>query len=138
MLAYLWTVIADLYGDDFFKANVDGTKLFAVTMWFYGTLPSPEEEPEVARTKRFTTEALMLLDGFGRHAEIFMINVRKLPLMDQKSLQAQVAKWHALFDKARRAVINCSPACQGLVWLLDERRMPVQIAQQICSFCGEY
>ena len=129
---------ADLHGDDLFNASVDGTALTAATQWFYGTLPGPETEPRLARTKRFTVEELMLLDEFGRLAGLFMSNVGKLPLVDQKRLQAEVSKWHGLFAKARRAVVMCSPACQGFVWLLDERRMPFPIAQHIFAFCGEY
>jgi hypothetical protein len=129
---------ADIHGDHLFKVTVDGMQLPAVTSWFYGTLPGPEIEPELKRTKRFTLGEFMLLDEINHCAQMFMTNVAKLPLMDLKRLRPAIAKWNALFAKARAAIIKCSPACQGFVWLLDERRMPCYIARLISEFCGEY
>ena len=113
-------------------------QLPAVTSWFYGTLPGPEIEPGRKRTKRFTLGEFMLLDEMDRCAQVFMTIAAKLPLIDLKRVRREIAKWNVSFAKARAAIIKCSPACQGFVWLLDERRMPCYIAQLIGEFCGEY
>ena len=129
---------ADIHGDHFFKVTVDGMQLPAVTSWFYGTLPGPEVEQELKRTKRFTPSELMLLDEMDQCAQVFMTIAARLPLIDLKRLRRGISKWNALFAKARGAIIKCSPACQGFVWLCEERRMPFSMAQLISEFCGEY
>ena len=128
---------ADLFGDDLFRVTVDGIHLNAVTKWFYGTFPGPSRDREFNRIKRFSVAELLLLDDVDSRAQVFMGSVGALPFMEPKRLRTEVARWNSLFAKARASVVECSPACQGFLWLLHERKLPLCIALEIAGLCGD-
>ena len=129
---------ADKHGDALFRKNVDGTELHSVTMWFYGTLPTPTQDPDWSRrTKRSSVSDLLLLGDVHEGAKTFMRSVGLLPLMDTKRLRAEAKRWDSNFDKARGLIVRNSPACQGFLWLLHERKMPHCVAREIASFCED-
>jgi hypothetical protein len=125
---------ADKHGDALFRKTVDGTELHAVTMWFYGTLPEPTHDREWSRTKQFSVSELLLLGSVHAGAKAFIRSAGSLPFMDMKRLRAEAKKWNSNFDRARDLIIRRSPACQGFLWLLHERRMPYSVAREIVSF----
>ena len=118
-----------------FRKNVDGTELHSVTMWFYGTLPRATQDRDWnRRTKRFSVSDLLLLGDVHEGAKTFMRSAGLLPLMDTKRLRAETKRWDSNFEKARDLIVRNSPACQGFLWLLHERKMPYCVAQEIASF----
>ena len=128
---------ADNHGDQLFKKAVDGTELAAVTKWFYGTLPEPvQTPPRLDRTKQFDVDQLLLLEAVGAHAQLFIARTRLLPLVHRANLQGEERTWNARFAKARELIVKCSPACQGFLWLLDERKLPLSVALEIMAFEG--
>jgi hypothetical protein len=128
---------ADTHGDRLFQKAVDGTELVAVTKWFYGTLPeSIQAPPRLDRTKQFDVDQLLLLEAVGAHAQLFIARTRLLPLVHRAHLQGEERTWNARFAKARELIVKCSPACQGFLWLLDERKLPLSVALEIMAFEG--
>ena len=127
---------ADNHGDQLFKKAVDGTELAAVTKWFYGTLPEPLQTRRLDRTKQFDVAQLLLLEAVGAHAQLFIARTRLLPLVHRAHLQGEERTWNARFAKARELIVKCSPACQGFLWLLDERKLPLSVALEIMAFEG--
>ena len=128
---------ADKHGDALFRKNVDGTELHSVTMWFYGTMPTPTQDLDwwSRRTKRFSVSDLLLLGDVHEGAKTFMRSAGLLPLMDTKRLRAETKRWDSNFEKARDLIVRNSPACQGFLWLVRERKMPHSVAREIASFC---
>ena len=55
--------------------------------------------------------------------------------MDAKRFQIEAKRWDSNFEKARDLIVRNSPACQGFLWLVHERKMPHCVAQEIASFC---
>ena len=51
-------------------------------------------------------------------------------------MQGEERTWNARYNKAREVIVACSPACQGFLWLLDERRLPRCVALEIMAFEG--
>ena len=51
-------------------------------------------------------------------------------------MQGEERTWNARFAKARELIVKCSPACQGFLWLLDERKLPLSVALEIMAFEG--
>ena len=51
-------------------------------------------------------------------------------------MQGEERTWNARFAKARELIVKCSPACQGFLWLLDERKLPRCVALEIMAFEG--
>ena len=127
---------ADVHGDDLFKRAVDGTELGAVTTWFYGTLPEPVPTRRLDRTKQFDVEQLLLLEAVGARAQLFFASARVLPFIHGAHLKSEEKRWNAHFAKALELIVACSPACQGFLWLLDERRLPLCVALEIMAFEG--
>ena len=128
---------ADVHGDRLFKKTVDGTELEAVTCWFYGTLPEAiQTPPKLDRTKRFDVEQLLLLEAVDAKAQLFIARARLLPFVHKAHLQCEEKRWNTRYAKAKELIVRCSPACQGFVWLLDERRLPRCVAIEILAFEG--
>ena len=127
---------ADNHGDQLFKKAVDGTELAAVTKWFYGTLPEPLQTRRLDRTKQFDVAQLLLLEAVGAHAQLFIARARRLPFVHRAHVQSEVRRWNARFAKAHELIVASSPACQGFLWLLDERRLPRCVALEIMAFEG--
>ena len=127
---------ADVHGDSLFKRNVDGTDLAAVTKWFYGTLPEPILRIRTNRTRQFSAEQLRLLEAVDRKAQSFIGCTRLLPFTNRARLAIEERQWNARYNKAREMVVRCSPACQGYLWLLNERRLPQCVALEVKAFEG--
>ena len=127
---------ADVHGDDLFKKSVDGTELNAVTTWFYGSLPVPVQARRLDRTRQFDVQQLLLLEAVGAHAQYFIARARLLPFVHGPRLKIEEKRWNARYNKARELIVACSPACQGFLWLLDERRLPRCVALEIMAFEG--
>ncbi len=125
---------ADGHGDALFRRTVDGQELHAETSWFYGTLPEPILRPTFNRIKRFSVEELLLLEDVDSKAQLFMRSAAALPLIDHERLRAQAAKWDLHFAKVRELIVQCSPACQGFLWLLNEKKVPLCVAREIAAF----
>ncbi len=128
---------ADKHGDALFRRTVDGAELHAVTMWFYGTLPGPTPGREWNRTKQFSVEELLVLGEVDQGAQAFIQSAGALPFMDTKRLRAEAKDWGSCFNKARELIVRRSPACQGFLWLLHERKMPHDVAREIAAFWGK-
>ena len=127
---------ADNHGEQLFKKAVDGTELAAVTTWFYGTLPEPVHARRLDRTKHFDVQQLLLLEAVDANAQLFIARARLLPFAHRAHLQGEEKRWNARYNKARELIVACSPACQGFLWLLDERRLPRCVALEIMAFEG--
>ena len=128
---------ADVHGDRLFKKTVDGTELDAATEWFYGTLPeSIRTPPRPDRTKQFDVEQLLLLEAVDAKAQLFMARARLLPFVHKAHLQGEERRWIARYTKAKELIVASSPACQGLLWLLNERKLPRSVALEIMNFEG--
>ena len=119
---------ADVHGDDLFKKTVDGTELNAVTTWFYGTLPVPVQARRLDRTRKFDVQQLLLLEAVDAKAQLFIARARLLPFVHGPHLKSEEKRWNARYNKARELIVACSPACQGFLWLLDERKLPLSVA----------
>ena len=129
---------ADRHGDELFVRTVDGVQLPSVASWFYGSLPQPLYYPDPNRTKKlFGVKELELLEALNAKAQTFMRAAASLPLIDQKRLRAESKKWETRFEAARTLVIQCSPSCQGYLWLTGEQMMPTGVANEIAAFWGE-
>ena len=127
---------AEVHGDHLFKKTVEGTELVAVTKWFYGTLPEPVQTRRLDRTKQFDVEQLLLREAVGAHAQLFIARARLLPFVHRTHLKSEEKRWNAQFAKAHELIVACSPACQKLLWLLDEWRPPRCVALEVMAFEG--
>lgn len=127
---------ADVHGDDLFKKTVDGTELNAVTRWFYGTLPETVQTQRLERTKQFDVQQLLLLEAVDAKAQLFVARARLLPFVHKAHLQGEEKRWNARYAKAKELIVASSPACQGFLWLLNERRLPRCVALEIMAFEG--
>ena len=127
---------ADVHGDDLFKKTVDGTELNAVTTWFYGSLPVPVQTRRLDRTRQFDVQQLLLLEAVDAKSQLFIGRAGLLPFMHRAHLKNEEKRWNARYNKARELIVACSPACQGFLWLLDERKLPLSVALDIMAFEG--
>ena len=128
---------ADKHGDALFRRTVDGTELYSVTMWFYGTLPAPTDDWDWSRIKQFNVSELLLLDEVHAGAKAFIQSAGSLPLLDLRRLRAEAKRWDTNFTRARELIVRCSPSCQGFLWLLYDRKMPYCVVLQIVAFWEE-
>ena len=115
---------------------MDGTELVAVTKWFYGTLPEPVQTRRLDRTKQFDVEQLLLLEAVDAKARLFIARARLLPFVHRAHSQSEERRWNARFAKAHELIVARSPACQGFLWLLNERKLPRCVALEIMAFEG--
>ena len=128
---------ADKHGDALFRRTVDGTELYSVTMWFYGTLPAPTDDWDWSRIKQFNVSELLLLDEVHAGAKAFIQSAGLLPFLDLRRLRAEAKRWDTNFTRARELIVRCSLSCQGFLWLLHDRKMPYCVVLQIVAFWEE-
>ena len=74
--------------------------------------------------------------GTSAEAQSFMARARLLPFVHKAHLQGEERSWNARYNKARELIVACSPACQGFLWLLDERKLPFSVAIEVMAFEG--
>ena len=125
---------ADIHGDASFHKSVDGVELLSPTMWFYGTLPVSSLDRDWNRTKQFKVSELLLLWDLQSAAKAFTRSVAALPNVDVKRLSAESKKWSARLERATDLIVECSPECQGFLWLIHDRKLPYSVAREIATF----
>jgi hypothetical protein len=81
-------------------------------------------------------QQLLLLEAVGAKAQLFITRAGLLPFMHRAHLKSEERRWNARYNKARELIVACSPACQGFLWLLDERKLPFSVAIEVMAFEG--
>jgi hypothetical protein len=75
----------------------------------------------------------------GRRRESSAVHgarARLLPFVHKAHLQGEARRWIARYTKAKELIVASSPACQGLLWSLNERKLPRSVALEIMNFEG--
>ena len=125
--------LADRYGDDPFRKEVDGVMLPAVTHWFYG-FSIPAEHFPFDRTRSFNAADIAKLEDVGAQARILVDSVAALPFVSAKDISRESANCEKAFANARERAAQNSSAYTGYLCLVD--RLRPGVAAAIIAFCG--